>query len=159
MKLKFYTIPALAPEAAETELNRFLDSHRVSHIERQFLADGAMSFWAVCVTWVEGEAAIPADAAKRGRIDYREVLGSDEFALYDRLRTQRKQQAEAEGLPPFAVFTNEQLADMVRKRVTTLAGLGAIDGIGEARLARYGPTFLEILQDGVLRLGAATGAG
>ena len=41
MKLKFYAIPALAPEAAETELNRFFDSHRVFHIERQFLADGA----------------------------------------------------------------------------------------------------------------------
>ena len=159
MKLKFFAIPALAPEAAEAELNRFLDSHRVSHIERQFLADAAASFWAVCVTWVEAEVSAPADAAKRGRIDYREVLGADEFALYDRLRTQRKQQAEAEGLPPFAVFTNEQLADMVRQRVTTAAGLAAIDGIGEARLTRYGPVFLEILKEGVPRLGAAGGAG
>lgn len=155
MKLKFFTVPALASESVEAELNRFLDSHRISHVDRQFVAAGSASFWAVCVTWVDGNAPVPSDATKRGRIDYREVLAADEFGLYDRLRTLRKQVAEAEGLPPFAVFTNEQLADMVRKRVTTPAELGTIDGIGDARLSRYGPRFLEILRDGVPRLGAA----
>jgi superfamily II DNA helicase RecQ len=162
MKLKFFTIPAVSPEAAEADLNRFLGAHRVSHVERHFTADGAASFWAICVTWVEaGEgpgASLAPDGARRGRIDYREVLEADEFALYDRLRTLRKQTAEAEGLPPFAVFTNEQLADMVRRRAATLADLGRIEGIGEARLGRFGATFLEVLREGVPRLGPPAAA-
>ena len=160
MTFKFFTIPTADPERAEADINRFLASHRVSQIERHFVPDGTASFWALCITWVEGVegggAAAGSDGARRGRIDYREILPADEFALYDRLRTLRKQSAEAEGLPPFAVFTNEQLADMVRRRVTTAAELGAIDGLGEARLTRYGPAFLEVLRDGVPRLGPAS---
>ncbi|MBL8482677.1 MAG: hypothetical protein JNJ60_10800 [Rhodocyclaceae bacterium] len=106
MKLEFFTIPALSPQAAVDELNRFLDAHRVSHIERQFVADGAASYWSVCVTWIGGDTPVAFDAAaRRGRVDYREVLGAEEFAVYDRLRTLRKRLAEADGLPPFAVFT------------------------------------------------------
>jgi len=37
MKLRFFTIPAIAPGAAEEELNRFLDAHRVSSVERRRL--------------------------------------------------------------------------------------------------------------------------
>lgn len=151
MKLKFFAIPATGGEPAEAELNRFLGSHRVAGIERHLIADGAASFWAVCVTWIEAEGGA-AEAGKRGRVDYRELLAADEFALYDRLRRLRKQLADSEGLPPFAVFTNEQLAEMVRRRVTSLKDLAAIDGIGESRLNRYGEAFLEVLCDGVPRL-------
>ncbi len=159
MKLKFFAIPALFPVPAEEELNRFLDSHRVSQVERHLVADGASSYWSVCVTWLAADAAGGKDAVRRGRIDYREVLEAGEFALYDRLRTLRKQMAEAEGLPPFAVFTNEQLADMVRKRITTAVDLGAMDGIGEARMGRYGEAFLKVLREGVPRLGASSSPG
>ena len=51
-----------------------------------------------------------------------------------------------------AVFTNEQLAEMVRQRVATAAALAAIAGVGEARLARYGPAFVDLLAEGVGRL-------
>lgn len=34
MKLKFFGIPATAPDAAEADLNRFLAAHRVSHVDR-----------------------------------------------------------------------------------------------------------------------------
>jgi superfamily II DNA helicase RecQ len=159
MRLEFFAIPALDPEPAEEVLNRFLTTHRVVEVERRLVEDGSASFWAVCVCWVAGRAPLSAasDGAKKGRIDYREVLPADEFALYDRLRTLRKQQAEVEGLPPFAVFTNEQLAEMVRKRVTTTVALAAIDGIGEARLSRYGEAVLGILREGVPRLTSPSG--
>ena len=158
MRLRFFSIPAAAPDAAEAALNQFLAAHRISHVERQLVADGAASFWAVCVTWVEGgaEAPPPADAARRTRgLDYRELLAADEFALYDRLRGLRRQQAEAEGLPTYAVFTNEQLAAMVRSRAQSAGALAAIDGVGEARVRRYGDAFLALLRDGVPRLAPA----
>lgn len=154
MRFRFFTIPAMSPGAAEEDLNRFVAGHRVSNVERQLVVDGAASFWAVCVTWIEGEASHAADAGRRGRVDYKELLAADEFALYDRLRTLRKERAEAEGLPAFAVFTNEQLAAMVQQRITTQAAFAKLPGIGDARSERYGPAFLALLRDGVPRLGA-----
>ena len=55
--------------------------------------------------------------------------------------------AEAEAVPPYAVFTNEQLAAMVTGRVADEAGLAAIDGVGPARVERYGARFVAALQE------------
>ncbi len=41
MRLKFFAFPALASEAAEAELHRFLASHRISQVERHCIAAGA----------------------------------------------------------------------------------------------------------------------
>jgi superfamily II DNA helicase RecQ len=152
MKYRFFTVPAMSPGAAEEELNRFIAGHRVSNVERHLVVDGGASFWAVCVTWIDGDAGQVTDAGRRGRVDYKEVLAADEFALYDRLRTLRKERSEAEGLPAFAVFTNEQLAAMVQERVTTSADFAKLAGVGSARAERYGPMFLELLREGVPRL-------
>ena len=72
------------------------------------------------------------------------------------LRDLRKSIAQAEAVPVYTVFTNEQLAAMVRARVTTRAGLGKIDGVGEARIEKYGPRVLPVL---VAAWGAAGEAG
>ena len=119
MTLHWFTISALDPAAGQEALNHHLMTTRASHVEKEFVADGANSCWSVCVSTVDGMApsAKAGDNARRGKsIDYREVLAPDEFGLYDRLRTLRKGIAEAEGLPPYAMFTNQQLAAMVRRR-------------------------------------------
>jgi len=159
MSVSFFRVPVFDAAAAEAALNQFLASHRVAHVEKQLIQHGADSCWAVCVTWVAGaaEATLPSggDSRRNKGIDYKEVLTADEFALYDKLRQLRKQRAEAEGLPTYAVFTNEQLAAMVQARVNTAAGLRALDGVGEAREKRYGPDFLQLLQTGTQNLPAA----
>ncbi|MCP3956416.1 MAG: hypothetical protein GY719_01045 [bacterium] len=66
MKLKFFTIPALDSQEAEEELNRFLGSHRVLAADRHLVQEGGAAYWAVCVTYVEGEGK--AAPVKRGKI-------------------------------------------------------------------------------------------
>jgi hypothetical protein len=41
MRLRFFFVPAVGSYAAEAELNRFLAAHRVSRMEKSFVADGA----------------------------------------------------------------------------------------------------------------------
>jgi ATP-dependent DNA helicase RecQ len=45
-------------------------------------------------------------------------------------------------VPVFTVFTNAQLAEMVRMPVSTAADLGKIDGVGETRVTKYGKEVL-----------------
>ncbi len=160
MPLRFFTLPALHGETAVGDLNHCLATQRIAQVEKHFVADGSASFWAVCVTVVdEGDARRTErrdergdPARRRNTVDYRELLAADEFALYDRLRIARKQAAEADGLPTYAVFTNDQLAAMVRGRVDNAADLAAIEGVGEGRIKRYGASFLAVLTEGVPRL-------
>jgi superfamily II DNA helicase RecQ len=149
MKYKFFTIPARDPEAAETALNAFCNQHRVSFVEKQLIADGADSFWSVCVSWQDGEAAPSqgVSAANQPKVDYKELLSEEDFSAYLELRNFRKGMAEAKGVPSYALFTNDQLAAMVQQRVGSKSALQAIPGIGKSRVDKYGDAFLQKLND------------
>lgn len=54
---------------------------------------------------------------KPRRTDYREILSPSEFALFAKLRELRKWLAAQEGVPVYAVLTNEQMAALGRANV------------------------------------------
>lgn len=70
------------------------------------------------------------------------MLSPEDFAVFAALRSLRKELSERDGVPPYTLFTNEQLASMARDRPASEQALRAIDGVGEARSRRYAPPFL-----------------
>jgi superfamily II DNA helicase RecQ len=82
----------------------------------------------------------------RGK-DYKEILSPDDFAVFAKLRELRKEMAQAEAVPVYTIFTNEQLAQMVQDRCGSKADLEKVAGVGDARIEKYGPRFLGLLQD------------
>jgi superfamily II DNA helicase RecQ len=128
MRLKFFTVSLHDPEESSMELNRFFAAHRIAAVDRQFVNDGANSAWAFCVTYDEGGTTgataprVPL-GIKRGKVDFKEILSDPEFAVFARLRALRKDRADAEGVPAYALPTREQLAEMVQRRVTTATAL------------------------------------
>jgi hypothetical protein len=72
MKLRFFTVPMQDASDAAEELNGFLSSHRILSVERYFVADGANSTWAICVSYLT-TAGRPVPET-RERLDYREIL-------------------------------------------------------------------------------------
>lgn len=145
MQLRFFTIPVYGSDDVAEDLNRFLAAHRILAIDRQLVQDNANSAWAVCVSF-EPAGEGRAQPGKRGKVDYREVLDERDFAVFARLRALRKEIADGEGVPAYALFTNEQLAEMVQRRVASASALREIQGIGEARTDKYGETFLAVLR-------------
>ena len=145
MRLKFFTIPIHDDGEAADELNGFLASHSVISVDRQLLSEGLDGAWAIAVTYDPGDDRRPA--SKNSRVDYKELLSPDDFRVYARLRELRKRLAESNALPPYTVFKNEQLAEMVRGRVRTLEAMSRISGVGKARLEKYGAAFLNVLND------------
>ena len=151
MPFQYFVVPVHDSGSATQELNSFLVSHKVLAVERQFVAAGPDSFWAICVDhWqVAGGAARP-DGARRNvstatRIDYKDRLSPADFKLFLKLREWRKQTAQAEAVPVYAIFTNEQLAQVVSSKAHSKADLATIDGIGEARVAKYAEALLVTL--------------
>ena len=134
MQLKFFTIPVIGGESAADELNRFLAGKSILALERQLVQAGSASAWAVCVSFEPAGQGRAEPAGKRGKVDYREVLSEADFDVYARLRTLRKEIADKEGVAAYVVCTNEQMAAMVTRRVTSGAALREIPGIGDARL-------------------------
>lgn len=146
MQLRFFTIPVLGGDDASEELNRFLAGHRILAIERSFVQDGPNSAWALCVSYELAGDGRP-QTGKRGKVDYREVLNEADFTVYARLRSLRKEIADTEGVPVYAWFTNDQMAEMVTRRAASASALREIAGIGEARVEKYGEPFLKALAE------------
>ena len=149
MSYRIFTIPIRNPRAAEMELNGFLGSHRVLTVDRRWVDRGEDSFWVFCVDYLETAGQGPPSfkgGPSRNKVDYREVLSAEDFAVFARLRELRKQLAQAEAVPVYAVFTNDQLARMVKARATSRAALESIAGVGDARIEKYGPRVLEFLK-------------
>ena len=65
-------------------------------------------------------------------------LSPEDAALETRLREWRMEIARKQRIPPFFVFADTVLRSIARIRPTTLAALLAVDGIGQAKLDRFG---------------------
>jgi ATP-dependent DNA helicase RecQ len=62
--------------------------------------------------------------------------------LWDALRSLRLKLAEEAGVPPYVIFHDATLQEMVRKRPTSSDSMLRISGVGEQKLQRYGKQFL-----------------
>jgi ATP-dependent DNA helicase RecQ len=74
-------------------------------------------------------------------------------ALWQALRVRRLQLAREQGVPPYVIFHDATLLEMVRQHPRDLAALGLIPGVGRSKLDRYGETFLAVIAAG----GSTTG--
>lgn len=150
MPYKSFILPVQINEWAERELNTFVANHRVLSVDRRWVDEGRNSYWAILVDYLDspepGREKAEGRKAKP-RIDYREILSPEDFEVFARLRTLRKEIADEEGVQLYAIFTNEQLAQAVQRRVATKEQLQNIPGIGEMRVQKYGDRILHVLKD------------
>ena len=54
MQMGFFAIPARGDSGLQEDLNRFLRSHRVLTVHREFVGQADNSFWALSVEYLEG---------------------------------------------------------------------------------------------------------
>jgi len=150
MPFEFIQIPANGQGSAKDELNRLLRGGRIASVKKEFVSNGEDSFWAFCIEYLDG--VLGTDRSRSGgssapKVDYREILSEGDFARFVKLRDLRKALSEKEAIPAYSIFTNEQLAAMVTGKVDSLAGMSAIQGVGAARLEKYGKAFLALLAE------------
>lgn len=70
-----------------------------------------------------------------------------ESAVFERLKTLRRDLAAERGVPAYVVFSDATLLEMAAYKPRTLGQLAAISGVGPTKLARYGAAFLAALND------------
>ncbi len=67
--------------------------------------------------------------------------------LWEALRKLRRELAEEQGVPPYVIFHDATLAQMVAARPRSLDDLAHVSGVGATKLERYGRQFLAVLSD------------
>lgn len=117
----------------------------VSVVEHFFFHDGVPRLLLVVQYHRPEERGGRIRGRSARKADPRQELNPDEAALYDRLRVWRRGRAEADGVPPYVVLNNRELAAVARHRPTSLATLREVEGIGQNKAQRYGPDLLRVI--------------
>jgi len=103
--------------------------------------------------WLRREApnaAAPRSRAKKtraaaGRSTASSFDSAADRELWDRLRALRTELATARNVPPYVIFHDATLAEMVRRRPQSPDELGTLSGIGERKLQSFGDRFLDVI--------------
>ncbi|SDG53724.1 DNA helicase RecQ [Phytopseudomonas seleniipraecipitans] len=90
----------------------------------------------------------PQQSAKASGSAARQLVRGDEREQWEALRALRKRLAEEHGVPPYVIFPDATLLEMLRSKPTTLADMARVSGVGARKLERYGDAFLEVLAGG-----------
>ena len=145
MQYQIFNVP-IPDSTKETDaLNTFINGVKVVSCTKELVHIEKSAFWSFVVEYYK-EVNINKENATTSKIDYREVLSEEDFAIFAKLRDLRKKLAEASGVPVFAVYTNEQLAQMVQKKCNSKTSLMSINGIGDKKIEQYGTQTLEFLK-------------
>jgi len=73
------------------------------------------------------------------------VVDTVDDALFEALREKRKELAQTQGVPPYVIFHDASLKEMLAIRPRSLEEFATVPGVGETKLERYGATFLAVL--------------
>jgi len=139
MQIQLFTIPLTDSGKTIDELNSFLRSHKVLEIENHLINNERGAVWCFCVKYIENSTGTVKTDKKP---DYKTELKEEQFKTFTRLREIRKQLADEDAIPAYAVFTDEELASIAKLDELTTKNIQTIKGIGTKKAEKYGEKFI-----------------
>lgn len=81
----------------------------------------------------------------------RASVRQEKMDLFEELRVVRRELSQQFGIPPYLVFNDATLQEMVAEKPITDAEMGRISGVGERKLHRFGDAFMTVIKKHVRR--------
>jgi ATP-dependent DNA helicase RecQ len=142
-------------------IGKSLDNNQWSSVFRQLVARGylcvdmerfgAMRLEEKCRPLLRGEEPIELRRdikKKKAKRLTKTYLPEDmDTALWEALRECRRELADEQGIPPYIIFHDRTLQEMCVTVPQTLEQFGQLGGVGERKLDKYGPAFLQVINE------------
>ena len=115
-------------------------------------AFGALKLTERCRPLLRGEESIelrktPVKAAGITQRSRSVEIDEQDQPLWNALRACRKKLAEEHGVPPYVVFHDATLREMVQQRPMTERTFLKLSGVGDSKLERFGEAFLDVIRN------------
>ena len=91
-----------------------------------------------------------APRARRGKVARsaaQPAVSAADQSLFQALRQKRMEIARAQNVPPYVIFHDKTLIELAAARPASRAEMANVPGVGEAKLDRYGPAFLAVIEE------------
>jgi ATP-dependent DNA helicase RecQ len=79
-----------------------------------------------------------------GNEEWKKLLDDDTMPLFNTLRQWRNEKSKKEGVPPYIILNNKQLAEVCQRRPQSNYELMKVEGIGKAKAEKYGEDILKV---------------
>ena len=149
MLIKIFTIEFNAQSKSfdDAEIVAFLKDKVLLSVKDYLIEEGGKKFLAVVITFSVKEQRELIGAKNVGQSkDWEKLINVDNQPLFEALKNWRRDESKRQGLPPFIIFTNKQLADITVMGPKTLNHLSQVDGVGPQKLNRYGDLILSLVE-------------
>lgn len=73
------------------------------------------------------------------------ALPESDRGLFEVLRAKRMEIARAQNVPPYVIFHDKTLIELAAAKPVSVKDMAQIPGVGDTKLERYGPAFLEAI--------------
>lgn len=144
MKLKVFTL-RMDPATGtfdDRELVEFQAEREVLDASEHLVTRDGEPVLAIVLRWREASRDTRSDYPRK---EWRAELDEAGQKAYDALRDWRNRASRRDGLPPYLILTNREVAEVVAKRPGSLAALRDVPGFGEAKCSRWGAEILAVL--------------
>jgi ATP-dependent DNA helicase RecQ len=74
-------------------------------------------------------------------------IADEDQALWEALRACRKNLADEHGIPPYMVFHDSTLMEILEQQPTRESELLHVNGVGDAKLEKFGTEFLQVIRE------------
>lgn len=149
MLIKVVTIPFSSAYGGfnDEELRAFLSDKELISANDYLFTKGDVPYLTVVLRYFPYRAEAHqqlADAKKVDAEEWRKNLSEEQMGLFNLLRDWRSKRCKKDGVPPYVLLNNNQLAMVVRARPQSLADLSKIEGIGKKKIDSFGLEIVEI---------------
>ncbi|WP_018864222.1 DNA helicase RecQ [Thioalkalivibrio sp. ARh3] len=94
----------------------------------------------------QARPARPARPARRDTARSVSAMDPEDRSLWERLRALRTELAREQGVPPYVIFSDATLLEMVASAPRTPEEMAGITGVGQHKLERYGDAFIRAIE-------------
>jgi len=134
-------------EFDETEFQEFIKDKEILSVRDHFFLKNDTPYLTLVIHYQGNhEQPTTSGSARKRDESWKEIIKDDELPLFNTLRSWRSERAKRDGIPPYIICTNRQLAEMVSERPTGLSALSKVKGFGKAKVGKYGKEILSLLK-------------
>ena len=146
IQVKVWTLPFNSQIGIfdDEEFNNFVkDKELVSVNDYLFQKDG-IPYLTLVVKYKSILTPISNELRSNRKEEWKELLDETSMPLFNTLRQWRNEKSKKEGVPPYIILNNKQLAELCKRRPQSQYELMKVGGIGKAKVERYGGDILKL---------------
>ena len=132
----------------DSGLSNFISDKEIIRWESQFFEHKNEHYWTIIIDYISTVSSIEKNQGKgefKKDETYKKILSENDWPLFNRLREWRAERGKKDGVPPYIIFNNIQLAHIAVTRPASLNSLQQVDGVGNAKREKYGSEIIQII--------------